>query len=276
MAGSQLSRALGALEHMAGKVKGVPLQEIADRLSMPKSAAHRLMSDLADLGYVAQDIDSSKYLLTTKLMSLGFRQLGGSGIHEMVQPVLNRLAEITGELVRFAVVDHGHLPFIAKAQGAAVGLRYDPYTGGEADLSCSASGFVWLASLNEDEAIQALVRQGFPDPREVGEHAPQSISEVLKYVSLARQQGYSLISDMWAPGMSTVALGVSETSSHRLFGVLSVAGPSIRLTNEVMMQHVPLLQQAAQELSQLSTMSQYLLSINPPEQNNRLHRLRQL
>jgi len=263
MAGSLLARAMGALELLAEEPRGVPLQEIADRLGMPKSGAHRLLAELIQLRYVAQDADSARYLLTTRLMSLGFKLLGNSGIVVIVQPVLNRLAAVSGELVRLAVLDNGRLPFIAKAQGARSGLRFDPDMGGEVALYCASSGIIWLATLPDNDAIELVAKQGFTLPEERGANVPKSIPEVMAHVAAARERGHARMIETWAPGMSSMAVTARDPHSGRVTGVISIAGPTVRLTEAAMDALVPELLAAADELSAVSPLSDYLASINP-------------
>ncbi len=70
MAGSLIERALGLLELLASDARGLPLQQLADRLDIPKSAAHRMLAELIRLGYVRQDDDTSRYRLSTRLAAL--------------------------------------------------------------------------------------------------------------------------------------------------------------------------------------------------------------
>ena len=75
-----LERTLGILELLAGHPGGLSVGAIAGRLDMPPSAAHRLLNDLARLGYVRQDRAQGDYALTIKLaaMGLGFLARAGS------------------------------------------------------------------------------------------------------------------------------------------------------------------------------------------------------
>ncbi|HWV10746.1 MAG TPA: helix-turn-helix domain-containing protein, partial [Pseudomonas sp.] len=115
MAGSQIERALGLLESLADDAAGVPMQTLADRLDIPKSATHRMLAELIRLGYVRQDPQTSRYRLSTKLVALGFRYLASSGA-DAVQPVLDRLAVQSGELVRLGVIEGERQTWIAKSQ----------------------------------------------------------------------------------------------------------------------------------------------------------------
>ena len=160
MAGSLIERALGLLELLASDARGLPLQQLADRLDIPKSAAHRMLAELIRLGYVRQDDDTSRYRLSTRLAALGFRFLASSGVVDLVQPVLDGLARETGELVRLGVIEGDRQTWIAKSQGATSGLRYDPDMGREAPLFYTASGHAWLASLSDKAALALVERRG--------------------------------------------------------------------------------------------------------------------
>ena len=148
MAGSQIERVFSVLESLTRDPRGVPMQVLAEQLQIPKSATHRLLAELIRLGYVRQNPDNLRYHLSTKLVAMGFRYLSGSGA-DIVQPVLDRLAQETGELVRLGVIEGQRQTWIAKSQGARSGLRYDPDMGREAPLFYTASGHAWLASLSE-------------------------------------------------------------------------------------------------------------------------------
>jgi DNA-binding IclR family transcriptional regulator len=66
-----LERTLGILELLCAHGEGLELAAIAERLNIPKSAAHRLLADLTRCGYVRQSREMGDYLLTTKLVSMG-------------------------------------------------------------------------------------------------------------------------------------------------------------------------------------------------------------
>jgi IclR family transcriptional regulator, acetate operon repressor len=97
-------------------------------LSVPRSATHRVLTSLVEHGYVRQERYQGAYVLTAKIASLAFTFLTRSGITDLAQPILDRLARETGELVRLAIVDGRQLTWVAKAQGSQFGLRYAPQT----------------------------------------------------------------------------------------------------------------------------------------------------
>jgi IclR family transcriptional regulator, acetate operon repressor len=66
-----MERTLATLELLAAEVNGLSLGEIADRLAMPRSATHRLLSDLVRCGYVQQPYAHGDYRLTPRLATIG-------------------------------------------------------------------------------------------------------------------------------------------------------------------------------------------------------------
>src|SRR5687768_1837856 len=120
-----LDRGLALLERLCGQPEGMPLTALADELDMPRSACHRLLSELQRRGYVRQMRSQGDYMLTAKLASMGLGFLSSSGIVDIAEPLLERLAHESGELVRLSIIDGDRLTWVAKAQGARKGLRYD-------------------------------------------------------------------------------------------------------------------------------------------------------
>lgn len=255
MAGSQIERAFSLLESLTGEPRGLPMQALADRLQIPKSATHRMLAELIRLGYVRQNPENSRYQLSTKLVALGFRYLSSSG-SDIVQPILDRLAQDSGELVRLGVIDGQRQTWIAKSQGARSGLRYDPDMGRDAPLFYTASGHAWLASLSDTEALDLVQRQGITDPASFGPRAPRSQDELLGYLKRARERGYAWVEETSAIGTSAIAAVVSSPLDKRVIGVLSVAGPSARLPETRLHELAPLLLAAAAELSAASQASE--------------------
>jgi DNA-binding IclR family transcriptional regulator len=248
-----LDRGLSILEHMAAQPDGVSLVALAAELGIPNSACHRLLAELQRRGYVRQARSHGDYLLTTRLISLGLGFLSSAGIVDIAEPLLERLARASGELVRLAVVDGDRLTWIAKAQGTRRGLRYDPDMGMEARLSCTASGHAWLLTMSDERALELVTRQGFGVPKDYGPKAPTTVKALLGFLHAARTRSYAMIDEVFAPGMSAMAAPVLRRGEA--IGVLSIAGPRVRLTRERMLALSAPLLAAAAELGPASSAS---------------------
>ncbi|AJE22814.1 transcriptional regulator, IclR family [Azotobacter chroococcum NCIMB 8003] len=174
-----LERGLSALELLAGNAAGLPLQKVAETLGIPPSATHRMLNCLVEQGYVRQEHQHGNYILALKVVSLALRHLSQCSLVDLARPVLERLAGLSGELVRLSIVDADRLVWVSKAQGARSGLRYDPDAGAEAKLCCTASGLAWLSCLSNEQALELVYRQGLARPGEYGPNAPTTVEDLL-------------------------------------------------------------------------------------------------
>jgi IclR family transcriptional regulator, acetate operon repressor len=249
-----LDRGLSLLEHLAQHPQGLPISLVASELDIPLGACHRLLGELQRRGYVRQARKQGEYVLTTKVVSLGLGFLSSAGIVNVAEPLLERLAQASGELVRLSIVDEDRLTWVAKSQGTRqAGLRYDPDMGMDARLSCTASGHAWLMTLSDERALELVSRQGFGKPAEYGPKAPTTIKALLGFLHAARVRGYAMIDEVFAPGMA--ALAVPVLRRKEAIGVISIAGPRARLGNARMHELAPALQAAAAELGPISNAS---------------------
>jgi IclR family transcriptional regulator, acetate operon repressor len=253
---SVLERTLGLLELLARHGHGLELAVLADQLNIPRSGVHRLLTDLVRHGYVRQVREHGDYVLTTKLVSLGLSYLSNSGIVDIAQPLLDQLAETSGELVRLSVIDSQRLTWVARAQGARQGLRYDPDMGSDARLSCSASGMAWLAALSDDEALALVSQQGLGTRTEFGPNAPQTLQEVLAEAKNTRTRRYSLMMETYTAGLNAMGAPVQLPGQAPL-GVITIAGPTARLTEEKMHHLSTELLSVAAQMATASTASPF-------------------
>src|SRR5690349_6771475 len=196
MAHVPAERCLAIIELLADGARDMPLGEIAERLSLPKSGAHRLLATLVALGWAAKDPDTSFYRLTMRLAILGQQFYVATGLPDICQPILDRLAEQCHEFVRLAVVDGHLLVWVAHAQGASSGLRYQPsLTSNTAPLFATAGGKAWLATLTTDQAMQiAMKNGGLENADRYGPNVVRSIEALLREIKATARRGYGLAS----------------------------------------------------------------------------------
>ncbi|HLI11149.1 MAG TPA: IclR family transcriptional regulator [Alphaproteobacteria bacterium] len=229
-----VDRCLALIETLAQEAEGLSLGDIAARLDMPKSATHRMLATLAAHGYVTQDPATQAYLLSLRLAVLAFRYLDARRLPDVAQTVLDRLARDTAEYCRLAVVEGDGLIWVARAQGATRGLRYDPEMGHEVVLHATATGKAWLATLQEEEALRIVFAQGFRAPPNAGKRVVRTVDELRTHLAETRRRGYAVAVEEGEAG--TVAVAVTfrawDSPEAPVAGTLSVAGPMVRLGRE--------------------------------------------
>ena len=113
--GSQtLMRGLDVIDVVAeGPIK---LGDLATRLGLTRSTAHRLASALTDRRYLSF-VPHSGYSLGPKLLELGFRVRDELDLPRVAAPHLERLALLTEDTVHLGVIDDGHVLYLDKVPG---------------------------------------------------------------------------------------------------------------------------------------------------------------
>jgi DNA-binding IclR family transcriptional regulator len=190
-----------------------------------------------------------------RLAVLGQRFYAATGVPDICQPLLDRLAAACREFVRLAVVDGDSLVWIAHAQGAtgALGLVYQPAeTTGTVPLYATASGKAWLATLNTDEAVHHVMRDGgFDQAEQYGPNAIRTIEALLRDLRTTARRGYGLALNEAEPGVTAIGAAIRSGPGGAAVGTVSVAGPTVRIGDARVRELSPLVMQCASELSVL-------------------------
>jgi DNA-binding IclR family transcriptional regulator len=182
---------------------------------------------------------------------MGFQFLAGTNLSEICQPILDRLAIRTGELARMAVVDQNGLTWVAKAQGAKSGLRYDPDMGRDVVLHATATGKAWLATLPLEDALSVVQARGLSVPERFGPKVVRTLAALKRELEATRKRGFGIAEEEGEPGTAAIAAVIrgSSAASSPVVGTVSIAGPVTRLTAERREQFAKDVLAAAQELS---------------------------
>ena len=253
MAHVPAERCLAIIELLADGARDMPLGEIAERLALPKSGAHRLLATLVDLGWAEKDPDTSFYRLTMRLAVLGQQYYVATGIPDICQPLLDRLAQECHEFARLAVVDGHSLVWVAHSQGASAGLMYQPsLTSNTVPLFATASGKAWLATLPADWALQILMKNGgLGDAGRYGPNVVRTVEALLRELKTTARRGYGLAFGEAEFGVTAVAAAIRAGERGLTLGTVSIAGPSARITEKRAHELAPLVLRIAEELSNL-------------------------
>jgi len=252
MAHIPAERCLAIIELLAD-ARQMPLGEIAERLSLPKSGAHRMLATLVDIGWAEKNPDTGFYRLSMRLAVLGQQFYVATGIPDICQPVLDHLARQCREFVRLAVVNGYSLVWVAHAQGASGGLMYQPsLTSNTVPVFATASGKAWLATLATDQAMQIVMKNGgLQNANRYGPNVVRTVDALLRELKATARRGYGLALSEAEFGVAAVAAAIRGGEQGPVLGTVSIAGPSARLTERRAQELAPLVLRTARELARL-------------------------
>jgi DNA-binding IclR family transcriptional regulator len=217
-----IEKALRLLELLARSETPLGVTEIARLLGLNKATAYRLLETLTRHGYVVRRLGPPRYEPTLKLWELGSAVLSRRDIVRVAQPVIEQVAEQTGETVFLAVPDGHDAVYVAKIDTEHPLRTFTPI-GGRVPLHCGSTGKAILA-FRSDAFIEEVARDlvGF---------TPATITTrdgLWREMLDIRRQGYAVNQDEWRPGISGVAAPIRD-SSGAVIGSVGVTGPSERL-----------------------------------------------
>lgn len=254
---SSVDRIFGILEALAEAPEGLPLLTVASVTGMAKPTVHRLLADLESRRMVHRVGNGGFYALTLELPLLANRILVAKGFIDICQPELERLAGISGELVRLAWRDGDRLVYVAEAQGAHEGLRYDSNLGRTVILHATAIGKCLLAWLSQSDAQRIVEKQGLLGVP-LGPNAISTMSALMTDLARVRRRGFGTARDESEVGAAAVAAPIfSDTNRTEVTAALAVIGPTARVSASDLTKLAPHVIKSAEELSRLVALAPF-------------------
>lgn len=232
--------ALDVLECFAADSE-LGVSDIARRLGIAKSTAHRLLTTLASRGMVEQNPDNDQYRLGIHLYELGQLAHGRNTIRHAALPVLYDLRRALGCTVNFSVPDGPDVVFVERLL-ALDSTKLLGHTGRRLPAHTTSSGKV-IAAFNPSVA-EARRLAGFP-PR--ARHTIRSASDWARVLEEVRKLGYAVSHSESFDGATSVAVPILD--KHRMaVAAVSLFGPTDHLKPEIE-RIVPLLVAAARRIA---------------------------
>jgi IclR family pca regulon transcriptional regulator len=109
---ASLARGLAIIESFDDDHPRRTIAEVSAATDIPRSAVRRHLLSLIEFGYAASD--GKRYWLTPRVLRLGQSYLASARLPRLVQPFLQRLAQVTGETSNASVLDGHDVVYIAR------------------------------------------------------------------------------------------------------------------------------------------------------------------
>jgi DNA-binding IclR family transcriptional regulator len=222
--------------------------ELSQRLQMDKSSVHRLLTTLVEYNYAEQNSLNKKYRLTSKFFEIGSRSRGLVTLEEAAAQVMENLAADTHETINLAILDKGEAVYIKKIESPQP-LRMDLQVGTRLPPNCTSLGKVLIAYLPKDK-LQAVING--PTLVKMTSKSITDLRKLRTELSRVREIGYAVDDEEYSQGIRCVSAPVWG-ADHAVVGALSIAGPSLRLTDRELKRYALLVIQGAQEITRILT-----------------------
>ncbi|GAA2140911.1 IclR family transcriptional regulator [Nocardioides koreensis] len=236
-----VDRALTILEVLA-RIGEAGVTEVAAELGVHKSTAFRLVTTLEAHRLVEQTAERGKYRLGVGILRLAGATTARLDLVQEARPVCRQLAADTGETVNIAVLSESSALYLDQVAGSSA-LQPHNWVGQHIPLHATSNGKVLLSGL-DDAALDGVLGG-------LSRYTAVTItqkSRLREEVKLVREQGYAVAVDELEVGLTAAAAPIRNAHGD-VIASLSVSGPTFRLTSERVEGVIPLLVDAALEVS---------------------------
>lgn len=239
---SPTERAFLALEFLASR-GGINISDLTQHLDMPKTSAHRLLTNLESFGYIRKS-EGRGFKIAPRLLELSAMISTAAHSQAPVHSILAGLTRATGESASFGILNGYELEYIDSVS-ADTRLTLQFQAGHRAPLHCTSSGRVILSLMSNRDFTKFLASGPWErfTPRTVCD--PESLQKVIE---VTRNQGFAITDSEFTLGVIGAAVPVF-TAENRLVGCVSVSAPHARKTEEDLLKIIPIMNDAARRIT---------------------------
>jgi DNA-binding IclR family transcriptional regulator len=209
---------LAAMVDAGGRDCGV--RELAERLEIPSSSAHRLLRLLQQASMVTRS-DEGTYSLALEFYRLAWRATSGHGLREAAVPAIGALVEEIDETAFLGVYDEGRreMMFVLGVESGQ-DVRYVAEVNVWLPMTDGSSGYAITAFL-PDEDVEAIIAREWPKA------SAKELAALRGELASTRERGYALYLRQRDPAAVGMAAPIWDASG-RVVADVFVAMPAAR------------------------------------------------
>ncbi|RQR32523.1 IclR family transcriptional regulator [Burkholderia sp. Bp9015] len=214
-----VQRILAIFESFSAERSSLSLQEIADRIDLPKSTTFRIVQSLERAGYLVR-LEDNQYCLSFRFTRLAGLVRSTLTIREIARPFLLDLAEQTKETVSIHTVNGGNRVCIDAVSTATAPLRAVVQAGEQIPLLAGSASKVLMAYLPKTELT--------PIVTSAARARKMTKADLLEELARVREQGYAVSHGERLLGISAISAPIKDFNEEVHY-CLSVGAPTVRM-----------------------------------------------
>lgn len=241
-----VDKALTLLGRFSVEAPEYGLSELARAAGMDKATVLRILNSFAAHGFVEQDQETRRFRLGSAVLHLARVRENTVPLLSIIRPVLDRLAERTGETAHASLPDGNALVTLAIALPyRSTRVFVDPAQ--RLPFHATASGVVFLAAAEPQMSARILSEITLSRHTEL---TATGMAEVKAKIDIARKNGFAVADRTFESDTVGVAAAFVDASGHAR-GTIAVAAVAARC-NPAALETISVdVRQAAAEVSRL-------------------------
>lgn len=213
---------------LLGDESTIRLSDVAQRIGVAHSTAHRLLETLVHRGFAEQDSGTRAYRAGPALLQLGAAALRRADLRSLLRPTLEVLAGRLDETVHLGIRQGSSVRYVDAVESTRA-LRVVARTGRSLPAHCTSTGKVLLAEMDAT-ALRELYSDGLPRGETV--RSIVDLHALINELTDTRRRGWAINVGESEDGVVSVAVPVRGRTGETVASV-SCAAPRSRLKPEV-------------------------------------------
>ena len=242
---SSITRVLEIIEAVSYASKPLSPLELSQELDIPKPTIHRLIQNLVDEGFVTVDIGGG-IIPGKRVRNLSVELWQQRQFFNERQIILHKLVDEIEETCGIAIPYQMDMMYTNRANTWLPLQIYLP-VGAKSPMWCTATGKLYLSQLSATS--RAKILQGLPLDK-FTKNTITDIDALNAELDRIAETGIGIENEEFISEMVAGSVPVLDKKS-RYLASLYIHAPTIRVSLDKLMEHVPRLQTAAQDIQAL-------------------------
>ncbi|WP_372884897.1 IclR family transcriptional regulator [Shimia sp.] len=223
-----VTKALSLLGYFSRSQPEIGLAEMTRQSGMNKATVYRLLSELADQGFVEQVGSGRAYRLGPAFLRLAALREAAVPMREVAQKVLGELSEATGETAHMSVMQGDILATLAYVYSSRHGTRVTMEDAEQITFHATSSGLAVLA-----HNPPALTERVLAGPLEKRTPQTETDPAVLRaQIEAVRRSGIAESISGFEEDVHSHACPIFD-AGQSCYGAIAVAAPVARMTPDL-------------------------------------------
>ena len=220
---SSLENALRILKEFSMEEPEWRLIDIAEKLQIGKSTAHRLLQTLESEGFVHKNPKTNEYSLGVSVLKLTDTVVDQIKILKEASPVLKRLTEKTGESSHIGILEGREIFYLHKEE-CHFPVKLLSHLGKTNPIHCTSLGQAFLA-FQSDLLVDAILST---DLTKYTKHTLTDKGLIRKKLKEIQKNGYAVSDQELHEGVVSIGAPVYNIKGE-VFSSINIAGPVQRI-----------------------------------------------
>lgn len=210
------SRVMAILELVSTHPQGLTLSEICEKVGMPKSSTHELLSVLEHRNFL--QLDHKKFRMGIRVFELGQTASRNLDILKAIRPGLKWLSSQYSMTTQFGILEGNEVIYLSKIKNVS-GISVESQVGSRLPAHATAIGKVMLSLLPEDVLIENYSNYAF-DKFTV--NSCGSMEELRARIDLIKENRYAEDREEFTQGVFCLAVVVPQIRTNTM-GAISIS-----------------------------------------------------